>query len=586
MTSVMSRTHIYGISTPTGQRPPRKSSSFLSLRRERENPAYQLETPYDPSKPSTSYFDAYPQTQTSFSRSSRPKAQHSASHSTASTPSPNKSPSHSQRRLPKERSSTEPTYAFPSLDEHNGFYSSTPKAGAYSRARSSTGPSGRSNNHWLESDPTIRFSSSSTQQSETPPDTPLDSNPYSFGFPVLVSAPVSGVETMDALVDGMNGGDDALTSSLSRRNRFGIPGHHPLYQPPLPTPPPGVVLGGGKSRVSKKASRALRTRASFSEDEDTVAPAPPPPKPQSRKKPKRPSTSRTASILTITTSPQTIPSPESYSSLDDEPWDSKTPKANHIQPNSEPEAAKSLSYHSRPTSLVEDGPIRSSAPSISDIIRTYAPPRRVLSISSRAPSSNHGHSVHDHQPELTIVESESEMISRSSIDSLADEIQQTLKTQRQSNLRPTPPPPPSSFLTRRHSILSDTASVSPRSEAPSSIFSQPQPLSPDAMNLTPFVKVSPSQEVAQYLRSARLTTLLKLTRSPHASSDNPLTVSLSDLGNPTGYPVVVFLGLGCVRHIMGLYDEMAECLNLRLITIDRFFSFFFLWRIMVTNSDI
>jgi hypothetical protein len=31
----------------------------------------------------------------------------------------------------------------------------------------------------------------------------------------------------------------------------------------------------------------------------------------------------------------------------------------------------------------------------------------------------------------------------------------------------------------------------------------------------------------------------------------------------------VFLGLGCVRHIMGLYDEMAECLGIRLITIDR-----------------
>ncbi|KZT74780.1 alpha/beta-hydrolase, partial [Daedalea quercina L-15889] len=66
-----------------------------------------------------------------------------------------------------------------------------------------------------------------------------------------------------------------------------------------------------------------------------------------------------------------------------------------------------------------------------------------------------------------------------------------------------------------------------------------------------------------------LTTLLPLTRFPHASKDRPLTVSLSDLGCRTGHPVVVFLGLGCVRHIMGLYDEMAECLNIRLITIDR-----------------
>ena len=75
--------------------------------------------------------------------------------------------------------------------------------------------------------------------------------------------------------------------------------------------------------------------------------------------------------------------------------------------------------------------------------------------------------------------------------------------------------------------------------------------------------------MAQYLRSARLTALLKLTRSPHASADNPLTVSLSDLGDRTGHPILVFLGLGCVRHVMGLYDEMADCMGLRLITIDR-----------------
>ncbi|KIK71231.1 hypothetical protein GYMLUDRAFT_149162 [Collybiopsis luxurians FD-317 M1] len=81
--------------------------------------------------------------------------------------------------------------------------------------------------------------------------------------------------------------------------------------------------------------------------------------------------------------------------------------------------------------------------------------------------------------------------------------------------------------------------------------------------------LTPSQAVAQYLRSARLTTLLKLTRSPHASHDNPLTVSLSDLGSQNGFPVLVFLGLGCVRHIMGLYDDMAQCMGLRLITIDR-----------------
>ena len=84
-----------------------------------------------------------------------------------------------------------------------------------------------------------------------------------------------------------------------------------------------------------------------------------------------------------------------------------------------------------------------------------------------------------------------------------------------------------------------------------------------------FTPSSQSQAIAEYLRSVRLTTLLKLTRSPHASKENPLVVSLSDLGSSTGYPLVIFLGLGGVRYVSGLYDEMAECLGIRLITIDR-----------------
>ncbi|KAA1468634.1 hypothetical protein DENSPDRAFT_771150 [Dentipellis sp. KUC8613] len=83
------------------------------------------------------------------------------------------------------------------------------------------------------------------------------------------------------------------------------------------------------------------------------------------------------------------------------------------------------------------------------------------------------------------------------------------------------------------------------------------------------VPTTQAQSIARYLRSARLTTILKLTRSPHASHEHPLTVSLSDLGSPTGFPLVVFLGLGSVRYVMGLYDEMAEYLGIRLITIDR-----------------
>ena len=92
----------------------------------------------------------------------------------------------------------------------------------------------------------------------------------------------------------------------------------------------------------------------------------------------------------------------------------------------------------------------------------------------------------------------------------------------------------------------------------------------DLATLTKAPLNSPSQAIAQYLRSSRLTTVMRLTRGPHASREHPLNVSFSDLGSATGSPLVVFLGLGCVRHIMGLYDEMAECLGIRLITIDRY----------------
>lgn len=48
-----------------------------------------------------------------------------------------------------------------------------------------------------------------------------------------------------------------------------------------------------------------------------------------------------------------------------------------------------------------------------------------------------------------------------------------------------------------------------------------------------------------------------------------LQVSFADVGLESGHPVMVFLGLGASRHLIGLYDEIAESLGLRLICIDR-----------------
>lgn len=72
--------------------------------------------------------------------------------------------------------------------------------------------------------------------------------------------------------------------------------------------------------------------------------------------------------------------------------------------------------------------------------------------------------------------------------------------------------------------------------------------------------------IAVYLRSSRLNRYVRL---PRPFPERPLQVSLADLGSPTGTPVLVFLGIGCVRHLMALFDDLARALGLRLICIDR-----------------
>jgi hypothetical protein len=394
----------------------------------------------------------------------------------------------------------------------------------------------------------------------------------------MVAAPIAGVETMDALVDGMNDDDDDLVGrrGSSGRSRLGIPNHHPLYQPPLPTPPPGVVLGGPKTRRQKHTRARKPSTSSDSSDSDsrysTAASST-----RRRRQPNRPQTapqgraqsSRSASSSTVVPNP---PSP--------------TPTSRQVTPSPSVTTLSTSSTKvggappspggSRPSTAPSSEYRKSVVPSISEIIRTYAPAEAQARDKFRSASLYHGK-----QGRANILVEEPEPLSgldehipRSSMDSVADEAQRTLRGQ---STGPKPPPAPPSAFMKRHSTISDNISLySPRSDpgaAPSvysssaaSIYQSHSPV--DATFLT-MAKPSASQAVAQYLRSTKLTTLLKLTRQPHASQDNPLTVSLSDLGSPTGFPVVVFLGLGCVRHIMGLYDEMAECLGLRLITIDR-----------------
>ncbi|KAF8898520.1 hypothetical protein BD779DRAFT_1666355 [Infundibulicybe gibba] len=539
MQSVLTRPQVLGSAPPSSHHVPRKSSSFLSLRREKDKPTAPLDLysiPADSSGPSCSlrpaYFDAYPRPKTS--PNGRPsKLKGTRPSSSKNSPSA-ENPAASRQDLWEKQSSgiastPEPSYAFPTIDAGEDFITPgnaqlTPKQ--YSRTRSRTGPSTKSKWHGSSTIPHLRFSGSSTQHTETPPRTPVDVNVSKESlenFPVVVAAPISGVETMDALVDGMNGGDDIIgrSTSLSNRARFGIPGHHPLYQPPLPTPPPGVVLGGGKVRRAKPRSPSPSSNSDDGDEHNVHVPIST--SRQRRRRAIRPQTPRTASNSTITPSPsQSFPTPE---------------RTNTPPPASRPELALR-----KPMIQQSSEKRRSVIPSISEIIRSHAPPKV---------SQGHAtlHEEMESEPEPLTLEEEAELVSRSSIDSVADEIQRTLRNQ--AMVKPPPTAPPSAFP-KRHSVISDSASIySPRSDpgAGSSIYSSSaasvhQPSSPlDTSSFLAMMRPSPSQAVAQYLRSARLTTLLKLTRSPHASQDNPLTVSLSDLGSPTGFPVVVFLGL-------------------------------------------
>jgi hypothetical protein len=568
--------HIPRVTSTGNQRVPRKSSSFLSLRLQRDkSPASE---PHRSSGPPPSallrstYFDAYPASASTRSSNSRARK----ASLTRTDPDPCHEPFSSQSRTWKDKdrredSSPELSFAFPSLDPSEdpasfpGLDKLTPKP--YIRTRSRTGPSRKSN--WSDSSPipipSLRFSGSSTRTYfDTPLHTPID-NTSLKNFHVLVAAPISGVETMDALVDGMNGGDDIL-GHMSSRSRFGIPGHHPLYQPPLPTPPPGVVLGGGKQ--SRKQQKPCTSSESDADDDEDPPPKATPPRTPRRRAP-RPTPSRTPSASTVVASP-----PPSQPESDEE----DPPQLNHIPEIPSPQST---------ISSIDEKP-KVVPPSISEIIRTHAPPAAQVRTRLPTPRSSlytpsNGHTTvfeePESEPEPLTADEEAELLSRSSIDSIADEVRRTVH--RQNTLRIATPPIHVSYTAptnpNRHSIVvSDTASYrSPRSEAGTeraSIYSSSishNHHSFESPSLMAFSRPTPSQAVAQYLRSARLTTLLKLTRSPHASQDNPLLVSLSDLGSATGFPLVVFLGLGCVRHIMGLYDEMAECLGLRLITIDR-----------------
>lgn len=104
---------------------------------------------------------------------------------------------------------------------------------------------------------------------------------------------------------------------------------------------------------------------------------------------------------------------------------------------------------------------------------------------------------------------------------------------------------------------STTSTLPPVPQLPSKHIQKVQQNSP--------YETKEAKMIRRYVYSNRLTQLLTLSRLPYAGK----TVSFADVGNANGHVVIIFMGLGAVRYLIGLYDEMASALGLRLICIDR-----------------
>lgn len=382
------------------------------------------------------------------------------------------------------------------------------------------------------------------------------------------------VSAMDALVDQINGGHEhSAVSDLAHLSTSAWPAPKALMKPPTPTTPRPY------NKYSESRSSHTRQPLKGYTRSQTTGP--------------RGSSITTYSPTYSSSSPPSL----SRSSANSDLSSLSSPLTDRSCAGGELSYQSTLSHKVSDSSTQAPSTAKTIVPSITDIIRAHAPDQ--LNNSIVGPKGRQGSSVSlprsfgKTTTTLAVpnIEEESEVASRSSMDSIAEEALRSMRLLGDSEDTPANQQTSSLRMTSNSGGMQPHASSAPSSprtptwrSITGSCVEGSQPVTPSeisfgasstitntsSIGMTPNPSAadrppSPTYEMAQYLRSPRLTRLVSLRRGMNAG----ITVSLADVGLSSGRPVLLYLGLGCVRYIIGLYDEMAEALGIRLLCVDR-----------------
>ena len=231
-----------------------------------------------------------------------------------------------------------------------------------------------------------------------------------------------------------------------------------------------------------------------------------------------------------------------------------------------------------PTALVPTSPYQLAAPvaeptrikSIEEIIRDHAGPKFLAAKppAGQTPAQAVAATARAReQSSSTAVSSaeDSEVSNRSSVDSVGAEIRATYKETKQKDKQPKPVHASTAMARTGSQATAGAVTLSPSNYLADDARSVMTPKQPPSPVLVESEAAMVERELATLLKSPRLTKMIALRRAPNVG----LNVSLADVGMAGGHPVIVFLGLGCVRYLVALYDELATAFGLRLVCVDR-----------------